>query len=156
MSHVDHIRSYYESLNTGDAEAVAAHFTEDAVHYYTRLGPHEGAEDDRRLRRLRGREIEGQWHLENAIGEGDQVVIEWTMTWRHPETGEARLDRGAEWFLISDGKIAEVRAYHHGGRRTRRATCSGSTTRAAATRCSRAGRRQRRRRGFEASASASR
>jgi ketosteroid isomerase-like protein len=42
VSHVDHIRSYYEALNTGDAEAVAAHFTEDAVHYYTRLGPHGG------------------------------------------------------------------------------------------------------------------
>ncbi len=39
------------------------------------------------------------------------------MTWRHPETGEARLDRGAEWFLIRDGKIAEVRAYHHGGKK---------------------------------------
>ena len=44
ISHLDHIRSYYEALNTGDAELVASHFTEDAVHYYTRLGPHEGAE----------------------------------------------------------------------------------------------------------------
>ena len=43
-SNLDHIRSYYEALNTGDAELVAAHFTDDAVHYYTRLGPHEGAE----------------------------------------------------------------------------------------------------------------
>ena len=59
--------------------------------------------------------IDGQWHLENAIEQGDQVVIEWTMTWRHPESGEGRLDRGTEWFLIRDGKIAEVRAYHHGG-----------------------------------------
>lgn len=39
MSHVGHIRSYYGSLDAGDAEAVAAHFTVDAVHYYTRLGP---------------------------------------------------------------------------------------------------------------------
>jgi hypothetical protein len=59
--------------------------------------------------------IEGSWHLENAIEQGDQVAIEWTMTWRHPESGEPRLDRGAEWFLMRDGKIAEVRAYHHGG-----------------------------------------
>ena len=44
MSNLDHIRSYYEALNTGDAELVASHFTDDAVHYYTRLGPHEGAE----------------------------------------------------------------------------------------------------------------
>src|SRR5262249_1943248 len=57
------------------------------------------------------------WHLENAIEQGDQVAIEWAMTWRHPESGEKRLDRGAEWFLIRDGKIAEVRAYHHGGKK---------------------------------------
>ena len=39
------------------------------------------------------------------------------MTWRDPESGEKRLDRGTEWFLIRDGKIAEVRAYHHGGKK---------------------------------------
>ncbi len=45
------------------------------------------------------------------------MVIEWTMTWRDPKSGERRLDRGTEWFLIRDGKIAEVRAYHHGGKK---------------------------------------
>ena len=40
---LDHVRSYYGALNTGDPDRVAAHFTDDAVHYYTRLGPHEGA-----------------------------------------------------------------------------------------------------------------
>jgi ketosteroid isomerase-like protein len=115
MSHTDHIRSYYESLNTGDADAVAAHFTEDAVHYYTRLGPHEGAGTIGAYAAFAVENIEGRWHLENAIEQGDQVAIEWTMTWRDPETGEARLDRGTEWFLIRDGRIAEVRAYHHGG-----------------------------------------
>ena len=39
------------------------------------------------------------------------------MTWRDPRAGEKRLDRGTEWFLIRDGKIAEVRAYHHGGKK---------------------------------------
>jgi ketosteroid isomerase-like protein len=117
VSHVDHIRSYYESLNSGDADAVAAHFTDGAVHYYTRLGPHEGAEAIGRYAAFAVDKIEGRWHLENAIEQGDQVAIEWTMTWRHPETGEARLDRGAEWFLMRDGRIAEVRAYHHGGRK---------------------------------------
>lgn len=115
MSQLDLIRSYYAALNTGDAAAVAAHFTEDAVHYYTRLGPHLGAETIGRYAAMAVRGIEGRWHLENAIAEGDQVAIEWTMTWRHPESGERRLDRGAEWFLLREGKIAEVRAYHHGG-----------------------------------------
>ncbi len=94
---------------------MAAHFTDDAVHYYTRLGPHEGAATIGAYAAWAVQHIEGRWHLENAIGQGDQVAIEWTMTWRQPETGESRLDRGTEWFVMRDGKIAEVRAYHHGG-----------------------------------------
>jgi ketosteroid isomerase-like protein len=117
VSHVDHIRSYYEALNTGDADAVAAHFTADAVHYYTRLGPHESVETIGSFAALGVESIDAQWYVENAIEQGDQVVIEWTMTWRAPESGEKRLDRGTEWFRIRDGKIAEVRAYHHGGKK---------------------------------------
>ena len=117
MSHVEHVRSYYEALNTGDAEAVAAHFTDDAVHYYTRLGPHEGAATIGKMTELAVQSIDAQWFVENAIEQGDQVAIEWTMTWRAPESGEKRLDRGTEWFQMRDGKIAEVRAYHHGGKK---------------------------------------
>ena len=116
-SHVDHIRSYYEALNSGDAERVAAHFTEDATHYYTRLGPHEGAGTIGQMTDLAVKSIEARWYVENAIEEGDQAVIEWTMTWRDPKSGEKRLDRGTEWFLFRDGLIAEVRAYHHGGKK---------------------------------------
>jgi ketosteroid isomerase-like protein len=117
VAHVDHIRSYYKALNAGDAEAVAAHCTDDAVHYYTRLGPHEGAETIGRYAALGVESIDAQWYVENAIEQDDQVVIEWTMTWRAPESVEKRLDRGTEWFRIRDGKIAEVRAYHHGGKK---------------------------------------
>jgi ketosteroid isomerase-like protein len=116
-SHVDHVRSYYEALNSGDAEAVAAHFTGDATHYYTRLGPHEGAETIGQMTNWAVENIEAQWFVENAIEAGDQAAIEWTMIWRDPESGEGRLDRGTEWFLFRDGKIAEVRAYHHGGKK---------------------------------------
>jgi ketosteroid isomerase-like protein len=117
VPHVDHIRSYYAALNSGDADAVTSHFTDDAVHYYTRLGPHEGAETIGSYAALGVESIDAQWYVENAIEEGEQVVIEWTMTWRAPNSGAQRLDRGTEWFLIRDGKIAEVRAYHHGGKK---------------------------------------
>jgi ketosteroid isomerase-like protein len=116
-SNADHIRSYYEALNSGDAERVAAHFTEDATHYYTRLGPHEGAQTIGQMTELAVNSIEAQWFVENAIEEGEQAAIEWTMTWRDPKSGKKRLDRGTEWFLFRDGKIAEVRAYHHGGKK---------------------------------------
>jgi ketosteroid isomerase-like protein len=117
MTGGERVRAYYEDLNTGDAEAVSAHFTDDAVHYYTRLGPHEGAETIGGYAAFAVEHIDAQWYIENAIEQGDQVAIEWTMTWRDPKSGERRLDRGTEWFLIRDGKIAEVRAYHHGGRK---------------------------------------
>jgi ketosteroid isomerase-like protein len=114
---LDHVRSYYEALNTGDADAVARHFTDDATHYYTRLGPHEGGRTIADYAALGVSQIEGRWNIEDAISDGERVVIEWTMTWRHPETGERRLDRGTEWFEFRDGLIREVRAYHHGGRK---------------------------------------
>jgi hypothetical protein len=116
-SNVDHIRSYYEALNSGDAEWVTTHFTHDATHYYTRLGPHEGAETIGKYAALAVESIETQWLVENAIEEGDQAAIEWTMTWRDPKSGERRLDRGTEWFAFRDSLIAEVRAYHHGGKK---------------------------------------
>ena len=114
---LDHIRSYYDALNTGDPDQVAAHFTDDAVHYYTRLGPHEGARTIGDHTKWAVEQIEGQWYIDNAIEDGEQAVIEWAMTWRDPRTGERRLDRGTEWFRFQGGRIAEVRAYHHGGRK---------------------------------------
>jgi ketosteroid isomerase-like protein len=110
---LDHVRSYYEALNTGDVDLIASHFTDDATHYYTRLGPHHGREIAENARwgidNLRGR-----WWLEHGIADGDEAVIEWTMTWRDPRSGEPRINRGTEWFLLRDGLIAEIRAYHHG------------------------------------------
>jgi ketosteroid isomerase-like protein len=117
MNGTERVRTYYEALNRGDAEAVSSHFTDDAVHYYTRLGPHEGAKAIGDLAALGVSSIDAQWYIENLIEAGDQVAIEWTMTWRDPKSGDKRLDRGTEWFLIRDGKIAEVRAYHHGGKK---------------------------------------
>jgi ketosteroid isomerase-like protein len=117
LTALDRVRSYYEALNTGDADAVAAHFTDDATHYYTRLGPHHGARAIADNAALAVSAIEGRWTIEDAITDGERVVIEWTMTWRDPESGSVRLDRGTEWFEFREGRICEVRAYHHGGRK---------------------------------------
>ena len=109
------MRSYYEALNTGDAGRVAGHFTHDATHFYTRLGPHEGAHTIGEHTQWAVEHIEGRWTIEDAIEDNERVVIEWTMTWRDRSSGERRLDRGTEWFEFEDNRIREVRAYHHGG-----------------------------------------
>jgi ketosteroid isomerase-like protein len=111
---LEHVRSYYAALDTGDADRIAAHFTDDAVHYYTRLGPHRGREIAEHAAWAVAN-IEARWVLENGLDDGEQAAIEWTMTWRDPRSGERRLDRGAELFSFRDGLISEVRAYHHGG-----------------------------------------
>ena len=69
--------------------------------------------------------LDGKWWMEHGIEQGDEAVIEWTMTWRDPKSGEERLNRGAEWFRLRDGKIAEVRAYHHGDRHNPRGDLLG-------------------------------
>ena len=115
MPYLDHVRSYYEALSSGEAERIASHFTGDAVHYYTRLGPHRGAAEIAGYAAWAVENIDAQWYLEHGIESADEVVIEWTMTWRDPRSGERRLDRGTEWFGFREGLICEVRAYHHGG-----------------------------------------
>ena len=121
MKPLERVRAYYEALNSGEADRVASHFTEDAVHYYTRLGPHEGGRTIAEHAAWAVANIDGQWFLEHGLegsgADGPEAVIEWTMTWRDPESGEKRLDRGTEWFRFRDGLIREVRAYHHGNRR---------------------------------------
>jgi ketosteroid isomerase-like protein len=112
---LDHVRSYYEALSSGDADAVAAHFTDDAVHYYTRRDPHVGARAIAENAAAGVALIEGRWRIEHAVEGTDEVAIEWTMTFRHPRTGERCLDRGAEFLAFRDGLIREVRAYYHGG-----------------------------------------
>jgi hypothetical protein len=114
---IERVRAYYEDLNTGDPDLVARHFTEDATHYYTRLSPHRGGRAIAESTKLAVEGLSGQWFIEDAITDGDRVVIEWTMTWKMPHNKQDTLDRGTEWFEFRDGLICEVRAYHHGGKK---------------------------------------
>ena len=111
----DRVRAYYEDLNCGDAARVARHFTDDAVHYYTRRDPHVGAQAIADNAALAVEHLRAVWTCEHLVESDDEVVIEWTMAFDHPRTGERCLDRGAEFLVFRDGRISEVRAYYHGG-----------------------------------------
>ena len=94
---------------------VASHFTDDAVHYYTRREPQFGARAIAENAALGVQHLNAVWTLEHAVeGEGE-VAIEWSMAFDHPRTGKRCLDRGAEFLAFRDGRICEVRAYYHGG-----------------------------------------
>jgi ketosteroid isomerase-like protein len=113
----DRVRAYYEDLNSGDAELVARHFTDDAVHYYTRREPHVGARAIADNAALAVQHLHAIWTCDHLVESEGEVAIEWTMAFDHPRTGDRLLDRGAEFLTIRDGLICEVRAYYadHGG-----------------------------------------
>ena len=115
---IEHVRGYYDALSRGDADEVASYFTDDATHYYTRLGPHHGRQIADNAA-LGVNHLDAQWVLEHGIDDGNEAVIEWTMVWTDPKSGQRRLDRGTEWFRFRDGKICEVRAYHHSNDKNR-------------------------------------
>jgi ketosteroid isomerase-like protein len=111
MTSAQRVRAYYEDLNSGDAGKVARHFTEDAVHYYTRRDPHVGAQAIAENAVLAVTHLNAVWTCEHLVEADDEVAIEWTMAFDHPRTGARLLDRGAEFLAIRDGLICEVRAY---------------------------------------------
>lgn len=107
------ITAYYDACNSGDAGRVRACFTDDAVHFFTRLEPVRGADALGEHWARAARRLHGRWTVEHCIEQGDEACIEWTMTWRHPRSGEPRIDRGTEWYVFAGDRIAEIRAYHH-------------------------------------------
>jgi ketosteroid isomerase-like protein len=110
---LDHVRSYYEALNTGDADAVARHFTDDAVHWYTRREPQHGGRAIAEYAALGVEHLNARWTLEHAVEGQDEVAIEWSMAFDHPRDGRRLLDRGAEFLAFRGELICEVRAYYN-------------------------------------------
>ncbi len=120
LTPLERVRAYYRDLNTGNVEKVGRHFQPNANHYYTRLEPNRSAQAIGELTEQGVKHLDASWHVENAIEQGDEVVIEWTMLWRDPRHGNVqRIDRGTEWFRIEGGLIKEVRAYHHSDAKNR-------------------------------------
>src|SRR3954451_3870836 len=100
LTPAERVRAYYEDLTSGDADAVASHFTDDAVHYYTRREPHVGARAIADNAALGVQHLNAQWNLEHAVEGDDEVAIEWTMAFDHPRDARRLLDRGAEFLAF--------------------------------------------------------
>lgn len=111
------VRDYYAGCSRGDRARMIATFTPDVVHYFPTNDPIRGAEAlaDHWVR-VQGR-TGAVWTVDHGIQQGDEAVIEWSMTFADPKSGDRGRLRGAEWYVFRDGKIAEIRAYYQPGQR---------------------------------------
>ena len=126
LTPIERVRAYYRDLNTGDVEKVARHFHPQANHFYTGLEPNRSARAIGEVTEQGVKLLDASWHLEHAIEQGNEIVIEWTMLWQDPRHDNVRrIDRGTEWFRVEDGLIREVRAYHHSDGKNRQGDLIG-------------------------------
>lgn len=109
--YIELIETYYQGCNQADATLMLSTFCDDVVHYFTHHPPIEGAQNLANYWMKMQPRINAQWQLDHAIVQGDECVIEWTMSWISPAQ-QRELIRGAEWYVFRGDKIAEIRAYY--------------------------------------------
>ena len=109
------IRDYFDACNRGDAEAVAACFAPDGVHYFPPGmygGPFRGGRAIGERWAWAVATLGSRWSVDQVICDPgtDRAVIEWT----HVKTVDGVLLRGDEWYLFDPGTglIQEIRAYY--------------------------------------------
>lgn len=107
---------YYDGCSDGDVDVLLSTLHPHVVHYFLAPNPGStpvaGAEHLARYWRKVTRAVEARWVVDRLVADDDEAVIEWTMFWLPTGTGERVATRGAEWFVVRDGLIAEIRSYY--------------------------------------------
>lgn len=110
------IRDYYDGCSAGDVELMVGTLADDVVHYFLAPNPGTtpvaGAEHLARYWRKVTGMIDATWIVDHIVVDGDEAVIEWTMTWVPRGSSERIATRGSEWFVLRDGLISEIRSYY--------------------------------------------
>lgn len=115
------IRRYYDGCTDGDLDELVATLHPDVVHWFlapnTGSAPVRGRDHLARYWRKVTRMIDARWVVDHVVTDGSvhsgEAVIEWTMFWQPPGGAGGRVaTRGAEWFVLRDGLIAEIRSYY--------------------------------------------
>jgi len=104
---------YFDGCNSGNVEELLATLAPDVVHYFLArdFKTIRGASHLANYWRKYKEALDPTWRIDQIIGSGDCVVSEWSCLWTSPQTGRPVMTRGTEWYVMKDGRIAEVRAY---------------------------------------------
>ncbi len=109
MEHV--IRTYIQACNDADAEAMAASFCPDAVHYFPSRLKWSGAATIGSNFAQRVREQGHGWTVDQLLIDGDRCAA--ALEWTRFDGQQAQIVRGVDWFVFEPQawRIQEVRPY---------------------------------------------
>jgi len=112
-SNVSVVLKYFDGCNSGDLEVLLSTLDPHVVHYFlpTRFPPIRGAEHLAKYWRKFKNLLNPVWRIDHIMGRDDEVVSEWSCRWTPQGTSRRVMMRGTEWYVMREGRIAEVRAY---------------------------------------------
>ncbi len=107
------VLKYLDGCNTGNLEDLLSTLDPDVIHYFLpeQFKPIRGAQHLAKYWRKYKNVLNPIWKIDHIIAQDNEVVSEWSCFWT-PEGADSRLMmRGSEWYVMREGRIAEVRAY---------------------------------------------
>lgn len=110
---IEVVRRYFDGCSTGNLDTLLGTLAPDVVHYFlpTRFPPIRGAGTLANYWRRYKDALDPIWSIDRIIAQGNDVVTEWSCIWTSKESPRRVMTRGSEWYVMRDGRIAEIRAY---------------------------------------------
>jgi len=108
------VLKYFEGgCNSGNLDELLSTLDPDVIHYFLpdQFKPIRGAEHLARYWRKFRNLLNPVWKIDHIIAIGNEVVSEWSCSWIPEGTDTRLMMRGSEWYVMREGRIAEVRAY---------------------------------------------
>ncbi len=107
------VLKYFDGCNTGNLEDLLSTLDPDVVHYFLpeQFKPIRGAQHLAKYWRKFKNVLNPIWKIDHIIAQDNEVVSEWSCLWTPEGTDSRRMMRGSEWYVMREGRIAEVRAY---------------------------------------------
>jgi hypothetical protein len=108
------VLKYFDGCNTGNLEDLLGTLDPNVIHYFLpeQFKPIQGAQHLAKYWRKFKNVLNPVWKIDHIIAQDDEVASEWSCCWTPEGTSLCLMMRGSEWYVMREGRIAEVRAYY--------------------------------------------
>ena len=108
------VLKYFDGCNTGNLEDLLSTLDPDVIHYFLpeQFKAIRGAQHLAKYWRKFRNVLNPIWKIDHIIAQDSEVVSEWSCLWTPEGTDLRLMMRGSEWYVMREGRIAEVRAYY--------------------------------------------